>query len=76
MELHFLGRSSQEGEVVEGGYYALELDDCVHRVQVAALQPPKEALCLLLDHGQMEKVAVKELRPLEPRFLALPFQVS
>jgi hypothetical protein len=83
MELHYLEHKDGVEEVQEGSYYALALDDCVHRVQVATVEPAQVATmerarvvhCLLLDHGQLERVSVSELRQLEPHFLRLPFQV-
>lgn len=76
MELHYLERGPGVcDQVQEGCYYALELDDCVHRVQIATVEED-EVHCLLLDHGQVEKVSAAELRPLEEKFLILPFQVN
>jgi len=76
MELHYLGSKELiEGSVREGNFYALQLDDCVHRVQLQSIEDGT-AQCLLLDHGQIESVSASELKILEKRFLQLPFQVS
>ncbi|KAF4518847.1 hypothetical protein B566_EDAN006698 [Ephemera danica] len=75
MELHYLEHKEDVQEVVEGNYYALALDDCVHRVQVATVEESDMVHCFLLDHGQVERVSIAELRMLEARFLRLPFQV-
>jgi hypothetical protein len=76
MELHYLGsKKTIEGSVKEGEYYALQLDDCVHRVLLQSIESGN-AQCLLLDHGQIESVAASELRHLDKQFLELPFQVN
>ncbi|XP_059480281.1 tudor domain-containing protein 7B isoform X2 [Neocloeon triangulifer] len=74
MELHYLGsKKAVEGSVKEGDFFALQLDDCVHRVQLQSIDNGM-AQCLLLDHGQIETIAASELKVLEKQFLRLPFQ--
>ncbi|CAB3382000.1 Hypothetical predicted protein [Cloeon dipterum] len=74
MELHYLGSKKLiEGSVKEGEFYALQLDDCVHRVQLQSIENGT-AQCFLMDHGQMELVPASDLKVLEKQFLQLPFQ--
>ncbi|KAG8224643.1 hypothetical protein J437_LFUL003077 [Ladona fulva] len=76
MELFYMsGGGKIAKDLVIGHYYALQVDDCWHRVELMELSDgSKEATCFFVDNGDDEVHDASELRVLEPNFMKLHCQ--
>jgi len=73
MDLHYFQNSSLLPSIEVGKVYAAQAASEWHRVRVESIVDDT-CLCLFLDHGDTDTIALADLRDLKPEFLMLPPQ--
>jgi len=73
MDLHYFQDNSPLPAVEVGKVYAAQAASEWHRVRVESLAEDT-CVCLFLDHGDTDTIALTDLRKLKPEFLMLPPQ--
>jgi hypothetical protein len=76
MEMFYMGQGDIAAGPKIGSFYAVKMDDCWHRVELAEMNDTHtRGRVFFIDHGDEEDVDLKELHLLEERFARLPAQV-